>query len=126
MADHTYRVDKRLIIIPVKIFSSTHFFEANFVLDTGASHTIVDYRIAESLGYSQKDATAQSRVSSSIGKEEGYRIRVHAIETLGKRIDHFEIACHSLLEQGVEGLIGMTFLENFDFCIHPANKIIRI
>ena len=126
MADFPYRIEKRLIIVPVTLRSPTHFFKAQFVLDTGASYTIIDYRIAESLGYSRHDACAPSRVSSAIGKEEGFRIRLEALEALGKNLSPFEVACHSLFEQGVEGLLGMTFLEQFNFCIYPAKRIIRI
>lgn len=126
MADFRYRLDKRLIIVPVKLWSPTHFIDAHFVVDTGASHTIVDYRLAESIGYSQKNSTAISRVSSAAGKEEGYHVQLEAIEALGKRIGSFEVACHRLYEQGVEGLLGMTFLEQFDFCIFPTQHLIRV
>lgn len=126
MADHPYSVDKRLIVLPVKIFSPTRFLEANFILDTGASYTIIDHRLAGSLGYTRDNAVSSSRVSSAIGKEEGYRVRIEAIEALGEKFEAFEIACHSLFEQGVAGLLGMTFLERFDFCIFPSKQIIRI
>lgn len=126
MADFPYFVDKRLITIPVRLYNGQHFIDARFVLDTGASFTIVDHRIAESIGLSSKSATAPSRVSSAAGKEEGFRIKITALETLGKRVENFEIACHALLEQGVEGLIGMNFLEQFDFCIYPSKEMIRI
>lgn len=126
MANHTFFVDKRLIIVPVRLHGSKHFFDAQFVLDTGASYTIVDHRIAESIGYTQNNATAPSRVSSATGKEEGFRIKIASIETLGKCLVDFEVACHALLEQGVEGLIGMNFLEKFDFCIFPSKKNIQI
>ena len=126
MADFTYFVDKKLITVPVRLYSGTHFFDARFVLDTGASFTIIDYRIAESLGYSSKNAIAPSRVSSAAGKEEGFRLHIAAFETLGKRTENFEVACHALLEQGVEGLLGMTFLEQFDFCLYPSRQVIRI
>lgn len=126
MADFTYSVDKRLILVPVKICSPRGVVQARFVVDTGASLTIVDRRIVESAGYSSVDAIAPSRVSSAAGKEEGYRLHLHAFETLGKRIENLEVACHALLEQGVEGLIGMNFLEQFDFCVYPSGKTIRI
>lgn len=99
MADITYRLDRELIIVPVTICGPTHFFKVRFVLDTGASHTIIDYRIAESLGYSKQNVVAPSRVSSAAGKEEGYRLRIESIETLGKKISPFEVACHQLYEQ---------------------------
>lgn len=126
MADFPYFVDKRLITIPVRIYSGSHFIDARFVLDSGASYTIIDHRIAESIGYLPNMAISTSRVSSAAGKEEGFRIKVAAFETLGKRLEDFEVACHALLEQGVEGLIGMNFLEQFDFCIYPTKNTIRI
>lgn len=126
MADYSYQLDKKLIVVPVRIFSRSSFFDADFVLDTGASHTIIDYRIAEAIGYHQFDAISPSRVSSAAGREVGYRIRIEAIEAIGKRFDQFEVGCHALYEQGVEGLLGMTFLECFDFCIFPSKRVIRI
>ncbi len=126
MADLPYSVDKRLIIVPVKLHSLSGVVRARFVLDTGASLTIVDHRIAETIGYSSANATSPSRVTSAAGKEEGFRIRVASFETLGKRLVDFEVACHSLLEQGVEGLIEMNFLEQFDFSIFPSKQVIRI
>lgn len=126
MADHPYYVNKRLIIVPVKIFSLTHFLEVNFVLDTGASHTILDYRLARSLGYTEAKTISPSRIRTATGKEEGYRVRIEAIEALGEKLSPFEVACHSLYEQGVNGLLGMTFLEHFDFCVFSSKQVIRI
>jgi clan AA aspartic protease (TIGR02281 family) len=126
MADYSYSIDKRLIVVPVRLSSHIGYFDADFVLDTGASHTIIDYRIAELIGYSRSDSISVSRVSSAVGKEEGYRIKIAVIETLGKRIQNFEVACHALYEQGVEGLLGMTFLERFDFCIFSSRRVLRI
>lgn len=115
MADFSYEIDKRLILVPVTLRSPTGTVRARFVLDTGASFTIVDYRIAETIGYEPHHAVAPSRVSSASGKEQGFRIKVASFETLGKRMENFEVACHSLLEQGVEGLVGMNFLEQFEY-----------
>ena len=119
-------LDKRLILVPVKLHGPAGSVRARFVLDTGASLTIVDRRIAETIGYSSDHAVSPSRVRSAAGREEGFRIRIALFETLGKQLADFELACHALLEQGVEGLIGMNFLEQFDFCIFPSKKVIRL
>lgn len=126
MADNPYIVDKRLILVPVRLHSPFGAVRARFVLDTGASCTIVDHRIAEGIGYSPVNAVSSSRVSSATGMEEGFRIRMAFFEALGERMANFEIACHTLLEQGVEGLLGMNFLEQFDFCIFPSQQVIRM
>lgn len=126
MADHTFRLDHRLMLVEVILSGPKGTFSSEFILDTGASYTIVDYRLAEHLGYSKKDSFSPSCVSSALGKEEGFRIRIETIESLGKKFAPFEVACHSLYEQGVAGLLGMTFLENFDFSILPSKQIIRV
>ena len=83
MADFTYSIDKRLILVSVKLQGPSGIVNSDFVLDTGASYTIIDYRIAESIGYSVQDAVAKSRISSAVGKEEGYRVNISALEALG-------------------------------------------
>lgn len=126
MADYAYSLDRHLIVVRVRLIGPVGAVNSDFVLDTGASHTIIDYRIAKAIGYSSIDAIAPSKVSSAAGKEEGFKIKIASIETLGKCFENFEVACHALLEQGVEGLLGMTFLEQFDFCIFPSKRIIRV
>lgn len=126
MADHSFHLDHRLMLVEVRLSGPNGTFDAEFVLDTGASYTIIDHRLAGYLGYSKEDAFSPSRVSSAVGKEEGYRVQIESIEALGKKFSPFEVACHSLYEQGVNGLLGMTFLERFDFCVFPSKRIIRV
>ena len=97
---------------------------SRFVLDTGASFTIIDHSLAEILGYSARDGIGQSMVSSVLGKEQGYRLIIESLETLGNKCSKIEVRCHDLQEQGIEGLLGMNFLEQFDWCIHPKRQII--
>lgn len=100
--------------------------QSEFVLDTGASITIIDHELALDLGYSARDGSGISRVSSVLGQEEGYRLKIQSIEALGKKLKKAEVRCHDLRDQGIEGLLGMSFLENFDWCVHPSEKIISL
>jgi len=99
---------------------------ASFILDTGASRIIVDHAIALDLGYSAKDGVGFSTVSSAVGKERGYRLVIEGFECLGKKITSVEVSCHDLKNQGVEGLVGMAFLKQFDWCVHPKKQVISI
>ena len=49
----------------------------NFLVDTGASTTMIDPRIMESIGYSKacQEYIGPATVSGPAGKEEGYRIK---------------------------------------------------
>lgn len=35
-----------------------------------------------------------------------------------------EVRCHDLKDRGVEGLIGMSFLKQFKWCVDPKKQII--
>jgi predicted aspartyl protease len=126
MANYTYRLDKRLIVVPVILHGKHGRLTNEFILDTGASYTIIDHGLASALGYSASDGIGFSHVSSAVGKEQGYRLVIEGFETLGKKQSRMEVACHDLKEQGTEGLIGMSFLEQFDWCVHPSKQIISI
>ena len=127
MADYSYKLDGELIVIPVKLYGKTDTsYNGMFVLDTGSAAIIVDHEIAFDLGYSAKNGIGFSTVRSAIGKEKGYRLMIGGFEALGKRIDSVEVRCHDLKNQGVEGLIGMSFLKRFDWCVHPAKRVISV
>lgn len=126
MANYSYRLDGELIIIAVKLLSKTDVYNGMFILDTGASGIIIDHEIASDLGYSARDASGLSTVSSAIGKEKGYRLIIEGFEALGKKFNFVEVRCHDLKDQGADGLIGMSFLKQFDWCLHPSRQTISV
>ena len=127
MADIPYRLDKKLIVV-LAVFQGKdgERYDADLIVDTGASLTILDPSVMVTLGFTEEDKSALSTVQSPIGKEKGYRLHLPSIECLGKKVENFEVACHSLGLQHIDGLLGMNFLEQFDFCIFPRKNVIRI
>ncbi len=126
MADYPYRLEGELIIISVKLQSKLGSYNGKFVLDTGSSAIIIDHEIACDLGYSARDGIGFSTVRSAVGKEKGYRLVIEGFETLGKKFSSVEVRCHDLKEQGVEDLIGMSFLKQFGWCVHPKRGVISV
>ncbi len=126
MANIQYTLDKKLIIVQSILQGKYGEYDANLILDTGATFTIIDPTVIGELGYTENERSAPSIVKSPVGKEKGFRIHLQAIECLGQRVENFEIACHSLGLQHIDGLLGMNFLENFNFCIYPKKQIIKI
>ncbi len=126
MADYPYRLDGELIIISVKLHGKAGAYNGKFVLDTGSSGMIIDHEVAFDLGYSANDGIGFSTVRSAIGKEKGYRLIIEGFEALGKKASSIEVRCHDLKDQGVEGLVGMSFLKQFDWCVHPKNQFISV
>lgn len=126
MANYPYRLDGELIIVSVKLQGRQHSYNGKFVLDTGSSAIIIDHEIALDLGYSVKDGAGFSTVRSAVGKEKGYRLMIESFEALGRRANAIEVRCHDLKDQGVEGLVGMAFLKQFAWCVHPEHQIISV
>ncbi len=126
MGEFHYQLDRELILIPVTLTGRSRTDSALFVFDTGASGILLDHELAEFLGYSAKDAIGFSTVSSAVGKERGYRLQLECIEAIGHRAPSIEVACHDLKEQGIDGLLGMTFLNRFRWCVHPDRQVIVV
>lgn len=124
MADTPYQLDKELMIVPVCLTGKAGIYDASFVLDTGCSGVIMDHSIALALGYSSRDGLGLSSVSSVLGKEIGYRLQLQELEALGQRVANIEVACHDLMNQGIEGLPGMTFLKGFNWCVYPQKQML--
>ena len=126
MADHPYHLDGELIIISVMLHGKGNVYNGRFVLDTGSSGIIIDHEITLDLGYSARDGLGFSTVRSVVGKEQGYRLVIEGFEALGKKIASLEVRCHDLKDQGIEGLVGMSFLKQFDWCLHPRKQMISV
>lgn len=126
MADFPYRLDKKLLVISALFRGKHGDYDAELIVDTGASLTILQPLAIHALGFSEVDKSGISTVQSPIGKERGFRVRLPAIECLGKRVENFEIACHDVGLKHLDGLLGMNFLEQFDFCVYPSRCVIRI
>lgn len=126
MADYPYRTESELILVPVTLIGRNRTHNASFILDTGASMMIIDHSIALDLGYSVRDGMGFSTVSSAVGKERGYRLQVAGLEALGQKMESVAVACHDLKDQGVEGLLGMTFLKQFSWCLNPKRQVIVV
>lgn len=126
MADYKYTTLSGLILLQLRVCGPLGWTNAMFVLDTGASQTIIIPDVTDSIGFSARDSHDFSTVQSPIGKEHGYRLKLNAFEALGKKVENFEVSCHDLGVDRIDGLLGMNFLSQFNFCIHPKEKIIRI
>jgi predicted aspartyl protease len=87
------------------------------VLDTGATFTIVSWGIAELLGYASEN-TSQIKIITASGTETVKTLHVSKLRALGKEMRNLKIVCHDLpAESGVDGLLGLDFLKNFNLFI---------
>ena len=116
-----------VILVPVRLTGQLGREVVHFVLDTGASRTIVAPDLLDRLGYNPRDGEAFSIVSSVLGRETGYRIRVARLEVFGEAIDDFPVHAHDIADAaGIDGLIGLDVLRRFVCEIDASEEQLRV
>src|SRR5204862_8944 len=112
--------DGDLIIVEAQIVGPRGFIGGRFVLDTGAAVTTMIPELADAIGYSARDAFKRTKVHTAISEEEGYVLHVAELTVLGFSMLGFPINVFDLGHGGIDGLLGMNFLLDFNIEIRPA------
>lgn len=113
-----FATNSDLIIVDCRIWGpeARQRRPVRLVVDTGAATTVISTEILDELGYSARDAEAISVMRSAVGREHGYLIRITRLEALGHRVQDFRVHAHDLPDGwGIEGLIGINFLAQFNY-----------
>jgi predicted aspartyl protease len=111
-----------LIVIPVKIGNSL----VDLVIDTGASHTFIDFGILIKEGYRLNDTKGIIPVETANGILYANRFDVKSMEALGILKEDFEVTSYLFddPESNFKGVIGLDFLGNSEICINfKMNKL---
>jgi hypothetical protein len=114
--------DRALNLIFVEARIAGPFTQQDLVLivDTGAAQTIIVPDVIDDIGYSARDAYSLSSVTSPLGREYGYRLRVGEFVALGHAFADYPVAVHDLADRsGIDGLPGWDFLSRFNLNIRP-------
>jgi predicted aspartyl protease len=97
------------------------------VVDTGAAETIIVPDVLDELGYSPRQGEAITVLRSAVGREEGYLIRVARFACLGFHLKDFRVHAHDLPEGfAIDGLLGLSFLKQFDYQIRSRQGRILV
>jgi predicted aspartyl protease len=121
-----YNPARDLIHIPGKLWGSLGYHTLNLVFDSGAYRTIINTRVADSLGYQAVGSNQKISTSSVTGLEEGYTLTVQRFCMLDFQFDNVELCCFDLPEtSGIDGLIGLDILEKFEVTLRHRNHWIQ-
>lgn len=101
----------------------------DFLIDTGASITMIDPGLMESIGYASDcpEYTGPASVSGPSGRGEGFRVKVHKLLLFQAKwsLDNVEVICLRP-EKGVEALLGINFLKHFHYCINHRDHVFSL
>jgi predicted aspartyl protease len=116
-----------LMTVTARVWGSHGYRELLLVIDTGAAATSIEPVILEGLGYSSRDAIARTRIATPAGVQHGALFRVHRFSALGSDLPNFVVQALALADEyGVDGLLGMNFLERFNFMVRPVEQQIHL
>lgn len=113
-----------LIVIPVKIGNSL----VDLVVDTGASHTFIDFGILIKEGYRLNDTKGIIPVETANGILYANRFDVESIDALGISKENFEVTSYLFddPESNFKGVIGLDFLGNNEICINFKENLLTV
>jgi predicted aspartyl protease len=111
-----FETSQKLILVKGRIKGPRAASEVWLVLDTGASETLIVPEVMDEIGYRPRDGEGLTTVSSALGKEYGYRLRVAEFGTLGFSLRNHPVNVFDLGDNDkIHGLIGLSFLKLFDY-----------
>jgi predicted aspartyl protease len=114
--------DLSMIIVPVCINGSGPF---DFLLDTGASKTIVDQKLADQLGLLRQGQKMLNGVLASVRMSV---VHVNTLSVAGVTVAGGDVLSSdhpASVSSNVRGVLGEDFLENFDLLIDYRHQVIR-
>ncbi|HYV45950.1 MAG TPA: aspartyl protease family protein [Myxococcaceae bacterium] len=99
--------------------------KARMVVDTGATAVTLSRRLASRLGLPE-DAGASIFVRTAGGIRPARLTVVDQIDLQGARARHVEVAVVDTLPDGVDGLLGLSFLSRFEMTLRPGDGRLEI
>ncbi len=116
-----------LMVVEAALWGTHKAREILLVIDTGASMTSVEPAILQELGYTPDDAILRTRVPTPVGIQHGHLLRTRRFHALGVDLSGFVVQALALADEyGVDGLLGMNFLEQFNFTVRPRVRQILL
>ena len=114
---HELIIYKRKIIVAAQIKGINDYRELKFILDTGASKSIIDDGAAIRLGFDLKRLKTGDRLMTAGGGINSKILKLPKFSLFGKDVVNFEVSVLNMPPQityFAAGLIGMDFLLQFE------------
>ena len=124
-SETSFDIDGDLIVIDAVVVGPTGRANIQLVLDTGAALTTLVPSVAEAIGYSAATSIKSTVTRTAAADERGYLIQLVELSTIGVTVPavHVNVAD---LGYGVDGVLGMNFLLDFNIEIRPAERRILV
>ena len=102
--------------------------DAHLILDTGATMTVLSYDLGIELGLLSGSDVSLNTVNTAGGSVQVSMTTVNSIHVGSAKASHVAVAIHDLPDaiSGVSGLLGMSFLKNFEVTLDADRGLLRL
>jgi len=101
--------------------------DVRLALDTAAVKTLILPDVLDDIGYSARDGEDITIIrGANEAPEPGYTLRVQYFFALGFGFSDFQIHVQDMPDYKIDGLLGMNFLENFNFTVRPIDQELHL
>lgn len=105
-----------LIIVEALAWGPHGKVQVRLAVDTGAAATTLVPEVMDEIGLSARDGRSRTTVTTAIGQERGYTLRLPRIEALGVVEDNFVVHVFDLeSREGIQGMLGLNFLNRLNY-----------
>jgi clan AA aspartic protease (TIGR02281 family) len=97
------------------------------VVDTGATYVMIPWYIAHELGYKPGQSREWVTIATGNGMILIPKLCVESLSVLGLKVENLAVVCHDLPPAArVDGLLGLSYLRNFNLRIDFKNGILEL
>jgi len=119
--------ERGLLVVTAHVTGPRDAKVIHLALDTGASETLIKPEVLALVGYDAEHAFRTTTITSAIGVEPGYLLRVERLWALGFTVTNHVVHAHELPHQyDIDGLLGLRFLDRFDYTIRSRRNEIAV
>ncbi len=102
--------------------------DAHLIVDTGATMTVLSYDLGIELGLLSGSDVSLNTVNTAGGSVQVSMTHVETLQVGSAKASHVAVAIHDLPDgiSGVSGLLGMSFLRNFEITLDADRGFLRL
>ena len=110
------------VLVPALLNGRT---QVSFILDTGASYTIISQATAKSLGIPLRKNLPTVKFQTANGIISAPLVVLKSFDVGGARVDDLTVAVHDIFpDRSVAGLLGLNFLSHFRMDLDTQERIL--
>jgi clan AA aspartic protease (TIGR02281 family) len=97
-----------------------------FLLDTGASYCVITPETARRLGISSRSGSSTVTLVTANGEIQAPLTHLREVEVARAHVGDVPTVIHSAVSPPLAGIIGLSFLRNFEFSIDSSKHVLRL